>query len=117
MMKLAEMLVSIREKKGVDHIIVIAVHHHPFDITGTNPPCTCKHHWWHCLKDGNELMNTLNGKADVLLFGHEHHWYQWSDCFGIPLVVMCDKSTRRKNLWACLIELEGGKPVSRQVEL
>ena len=103
----------LKMNKGNDHKIVLILHHHPFDLKH----CGSKYQWWHCLKDGDDLMRRIEGKVDVLLFGHEHEETKWENEFGIPLVYMSDKSTRRKKLQACLITLKNGKPVAEKVKL
>jgi 3',5'-cyclic AMP phosphodiesterase CpdA len=111
--RLKKVLAEIRYTKKADHKIVLALHNHPFDLEGC----------WesvHGLKDGEELMNLIRlerYKVDVLLFGHEHDELTGYNLYGIPLIHMNDKSTRKEGgFWgwsrkhpASVITVEPGK--------
>ncbi|MHC4214425.1 MAG: metallophosphoesterase family protein [Planctomycetota bacterium] len=90
--ELKEVLKAIRDVKGLDYKIVLALHHHPFDLENCDHPV-------HCLKDGKALMDIIaldRYKVDVLLFGHEHENYTKFNNFHIPLIHMNDKSTKKE---------------------
>jgi 3',5'-cyclic AMP phosphodiesterase CpdA len=111
--RLKNILTEIRDQKGYKHRIVLALHHHPFDLEG------CKS-IIHLLKDGDVLMDTIRldrYKVDALLFGHEHDELTANNLYGIPLIHMNDKSTKKKGAsWgrtrkhpASVITVEPGK--------
>jgi len=67
---------------GTPHTRVVLVHHHPFD-RGLGLDLT----------DADELLATLAGRCDLLLFGHKHFSAQWRGLYGIDWMAASGKST------------------------
>ncbi|QDG49286.1 hypothetical protein FIV42_00615 [Persicimonas caeni] len=84
---------------GSPHTRVVMLHHHPFyrDL-GLE------------LVDADELLATLAGRCDLLLFGHRHVSAVWSEVFGVGWIVAAGKSTRAdaSHLHCRVFELEAG---------
>jgi len=59
--------------KGVK---IIALHHHPFERG-----------FFMKLQDSERFMNIIEGKADLLMFGHKHVSFRWENIFGIQHVL------------------------------
>lgn len=69
---------------GTPHTRVVMLHHHPFyrDL-GLE------------LVDADELLATLAGRCDLLLFAHKHVSAIWRDVFGVGWIAASGKSTRQ----------------------
>lgn len=61
---------------------ILFFHHHPF--IHNNPFME--------LTDARELMRTMYGRVDLVLFGHKHESMLWDQYGGIPYVLACDNS-------------------------
>lgn len=71
---------ALKKYKGKTRIAFL--HHHPF----TQGVFTE-------LYGAKRLMKALRNNCELLLFGHEHNFFVWSDSKGIPLIVASHKST------------------------
>src|SRR5690554_1956338 len=69
-------------KIGNYHTRVVMLHHHPFD-RGLGLE----------LIDADELLATLSGRCDLLLFGHRHESAIWRGLYGIGWMAAAGKST------------------------
>lgn len=76
-MRLARLL-----EAGTPHTRVVMLHHHPLD-RGLGLELT----------DADELLATLAGRCDLLLFGHKHQSAIWRDVYGIGWLAASGKST------------------------
>jgi len=82
--------------------VIVALHHHPF-LYPDNSKLEKLGNWFaHYLKDGEDLLQMLAGRTDVLLFGHEHRHIdfrvQLSDYalpakYDIPIILSCGSSS------------------------
>lgn len=92
-----------RRINGPDHKIIMALHHHPFNLPG----CDRKVQWWHALKDGDIFMDRIKGLIDAVLCGHEHKSlaFKLDDIF----YNMADKAIRRRGFQGTLITYSGGE--------
>lgn len=75
---------------------ILLFHHHPF-MHG-NPFME--------LKDSRDLMRTVYGRVDVMLFGHRHVSQKWQNLNGIQYVLACDNSPGKN--FAREISIENG---------
>ena len=82
---------------------VVMLHHHPFTDQ-----------WFTALEGSERLMDTLAGRCEVLLFGHNHRvriWHDWGN--SIPLVCASHKTTetilKSPHLGISVIEINNGK--------
>jgi 3',5'-cyclic AMP phosphodiesterase CpdA len=82
--------------------VAICLHHHPFIFPGMNDLKEAGERIAHQLKDGDELMELIGNRVDVLLFGHDHHHIDFSkerkgriltDEYKIPVILSSGKST------------------------
>ena len=112
---LDELITTLRDERKKTHRIVVALHHHPFQFPDDPPLRKIKERVGHRLKDGEELMEMLAGRIDVLLFGHEHRHVDFSKPFDgrlftkefeIPCILSSGRSTD-PDLPARVITLEG----------
>jgi 3',5'-cyclic AMP phosphodiesterase CpdA len=113
--ELGELITELRSRRKKSHMIVVALHHHPF-LFPDDPFFEQAREWLgHRLKDGADLMKLLAGRIDVLLFGHEHRHVDFSEPFDghlfteeydIPCILSSGKSTD-PGLPARIISLEG----------
>jgi 3',5'-cyclic AMP phosphodiesterase CpdA len=100
--------------------VAVALHHHPF-IYPDDPFYRRAYEWFgHRLKDGDELLAVLAGRADLLLFGHEHRHIDFARDFpaqdlprryAIPSIVSCGSSTAGKRDVGWLIQAVAGAGV------
>jgi len=81
---------------GNGGVKIIALHHHPF----MHSDATMK------LVDAQAFWRVVEGRADVVLFGHKHESDRWSGRYGIPHVLAADNSP--VSGFAREILLEGG---------
>ena len=80
--------------------VIIFIHHHPFlypDESGLKTLFEKAGHW---LKDGEEFMELIKGRVDILLFGHEHRHLDFSQTditrqYEIPLILSASQCTER----------------------
>lgn len=86
-----ERLQKILDAEAGKQPIVVYLHHHPFDRGFAL-----------CLSDASDLMTTINGRADLLLFGHKHKSESWPSDDDGPLiasrVTIASGSTTRPDL-------------------
>ncbi len=80
--------------------IVVHLHHHPFNYPGDSWLELLGEWLWHELKDGDVLMKLLAGRADVLLFGHEHRHLDFTGTticrdYRIPYILSAGKTTEK----------------------
>lgn len=78
--------------------VIIYLHHHPFLFPDDSILEEIGEKIGHCLKDGDDFMNKILGRADILLFGHEHRHMDFSGTqicnkYKIPIILSCSKST------------------------
>jgi 3',5'-cyclic AMP phosphodiesterase CpdA len=73
---------------------ILFFHHHPF--MHNNP--------FMQLGDAQDLMRTIYGRVDILLFGHKHVSTQWVNINGIGFVLASDNSPGKD--WAREISIE-----------
>jgi 3',5'-cyclic AMP phosphodiesterase CpdA len=71
----------LSEKSIGKYTKIIMMHHHPFI-----------HNTFMKLKDADEFMNVIHGRADILLFGHDHKSNIWQNEFGLKYVLASDDS-------------------------
>ena len=79
--------------------VILFIHHHPFlypDESGLKTFFEKTGHW---LKDGDEFMEHIKGKVDILLFGHEHRHLDFSQTdislqYEIPLILSASQCTQ-----------------------
>jgi 3',5'-cyclic AMP phosphodiesterase CpdA len=89
---LDQIFADITNKHSSD-IVVVALHHHPMRLAGISD------RRWHQLTDGDKLLEALDNKVDILLFGHEHwHFYNEKKKIDgkkieIPHILSCACST------------------------
>src|SRR5690554_377970 len=69
-------------ESGTPHTRIVMLHHHPFD-RGLGLE----------LVDADELLATLAGRCDLLLFGHRHESAIWRGLYGIGWMAAAGKST------------------------
>jgi len=79
--------------------VILALHHHPF-----------LHSYSMLLADAEELGWIIEGRVDVLLFGHHHHPGRWSGRLGIPHTLAADDSSRTG--WAREITIAPGGAIN-----
>ncbi len=99
-----EILLDAVLERPSSHKVILYLHHHPFLITDEGfmgfVRSLCER-IGHYLKDGEALMETLHGKVDILLFGHEHRHLDFSgtkvseDC-GIPVILSGGRCTSHR---------------------
>lgn len=85
--------------------VIVHLHHHPFlfpDESIIEEGIEYVGHW---LKDGDGLMQTIAGRVDILLFGHEHRHLNFSGTklsrrYRIPWILSCGKSTQNSTEYA-----------------
>lgn len=97
--------------------VVVALHHHPF-VFPDDPFYRRAYEWvGHRLKDGDELMEIVAGRVDLLLFGHEHRHVDFARDFpeanlpgryAIPAILSCGSSTATERGVAWLVEAAAG---------
>ena len=72
----------LAEKSTGKHTIIIFMHHHPFIYN--NP--------FMKLKDADVFMRTIQDRADILLFGHDHKSDIWHNKYGLKYILASDDS-------------------------
>lgn len=97
--------------------VAVVLHHHPF-VFPDDPLYRRAYEWvGHRLKDGRELMEIVRGRADLLLFGHEHRHVDFTRDFSdedlprryaVPSILSCGSSTAHERGVAWLIEALAG---------
>jgi len=112
---LDELITTLSNERKKSHRIVVALHHHPFRFPDDPPLKKIKERFGHRLKDGEELMEALAGRVEVLLFGHEHRHVDFSkpfdghlftEEFDIPCILSSGRSSD-PGLPARVITIEG----------
>jgi len=83
---------------------IVYLHHHPF-----------YHHPFLRLLDGDEFMQIVLGRADVLAFGHKHVAALWQGTAGIPWIMAAEDSPGRPSVRE--IAIEGKRIEVRDVPL
>lgn len=78
--------------------VIIYLHHHPFLFPDDSILETIGEKIGHWLKDGDDFMNKIMKRTDILLFGHEHRHIDFSGTqicrkYEIPKILSCSKST------------------------
>jgi 3',5'-cyclic AMP phosphodiesterase CpdA len=81
--------------------VILYLHHHPFLITDDGFIGFIRNVYeriGHSLKDGEMFMESLRGKVDLLLFGHEHRHLDFSGTrvsaqYGIPIILSAGRCT------------------------
>ena len=82
--------------------VIVYLHHHPFIFPHDERRLAAKKHDQiaNYLTDGDELMELIAGRVDILLFGHNHEHVNFSTTFltgekefDIPIILCCGKST------------------------
>jgi 3',5'-cyclic AMP phosphodiesterase CpdA len=114
---LGELIRDLRAEYGAEHTIAVALHHHPF-LYPDDSKFHAAYEWLgHRLKDGADFMTIVEGKIDILLFGHEHRHVNFAVDFpsatlttkyGIPVILSNGKSTEPGHP-ARLIEIDKSK--------
>ncbi len=83
--------------------VIVCLHHHPFLYPGQPPLNNLEEVLGHWLVDGDDLMKAIRGRANILLFGHEH-WHldftgtELSSDYEIPIILSAGKSTNKKQV-------------------
>jgi predicted phosphodiesterase len=72
----------LSEKSVAQYTKIIFMHHHPF--IHKNP--------FMKLKDADEFMKVVEGRTDILLFGHDHKSDIWHNAYGIKYILASDDS-------------------------
>ncbi len=78
--------------------VILFIHHHPFLYPDESEIGTLFEKTGHWLKDGEELMDTIKGRVDILLFGHEHRHLNFSNSdissnYAIPVILSAGNAT------------------------
>ena len=65
-------LKGLLKDKKTESRVIVGLHHHPFSLPlkGRFPPIIDR--IFHSLKDGEAFLNVVQGKVDMILFGHQH---------------------------------------------
>ncbi len=117
--ELAEIIDDIRDSKGRGHIILVALHHHPFLYPDDDLFSKLGEWFGHYLKDGADFMKIVSNRIDALLFGHEHRHIDFSkefpefkltDKYRIPVILSNGKSTEKHHP-ARLLTIERNQPI------
>ncbi|MBN2530110.1 MAG: metallophosphoesterase [Deltaproteobacteria bacterium] len=96
-------LSSRTEARRMKEKVIVYLHHHPFIFPHDKERLAVRaiEQFAHCLKDGDEFLEIINGQVDVLLFGHDHEHINYSNTFlssekeyNIPVILACGKSTQ-----------------------
>lgn len=95
----------LAQRKG--DFTVIYLHHHPFD-----------RHTFVALRDWREMLEVLEGKADLVLFGHKHCNETFFDWYGIDLLAASGKVTEAagNGLAYRVVEIDAKKIVNVRTE-
>lgn len=80
---------------------VVYLHHRPFDYLATG----------HLLNDREDLKRTIQGKVDVLLFGHRHKHKTFHGEWGIPRIYDGGSSTKKNGDYSphVIIDIVGNR--------
>ena len=83
--------------------VIVCIHHHPFIFPGEPFWVTAGEKVGHALDDDDEFRKVIKSRADVLIFGHDHKHYNFSDtvysgdededAYDISKILSCGKST------------------------
>ncbi len=83
--------------------VIVCIHHHPFIFPGEPFWTKIGEKIGHALDDEDEFRRVIKGRADVLIFGHDHKHFNFSetvfsgdedeDAYDIPKILSCGKST------------------------
>lgn len=92
--------------------IVLFLHHHPFIFPKKSWIEKVIEYAGHHLKDGNTFMKRINGKVDMLLFGHDHLHINFSkgskdslaEKYNIPVILSCGSIVVNNSLPGWVIE-------------
>ncbi len=90
-----------------DHLRIVYLHHHPF-----------YHFPGRILQDAEALLAVLEGRADLLLFGHKHRSEAYFDSHGVDRMLASGKVTEQVNhgLHYRVITIDNRKIVSVRTE-
>lgn len=87
--------------------VIVCIHHHPFIFPGESYLTTKGEKVGHALDDDDEFRDVIKGRVDVLIFGHDHKHFNFSDtylsgndredAYNIPKILSCGKSTENGN--------------------
>lgn len=84
----------LSDPSNAEAVKLLFFHHHPF--MHNNPFME--------LKDALDLMRTIFGRVDILLFGHKHVSRRWKNINGIQFILASDNSPGKD--WAREISIE-----------